>query len=199
MSNLTVDVELAGRDPISIVMPANEVVSTTLVVSGTNPSLPTLASVERINGRLSDLGIVLGNPGQVDQLASVVNAHYLAVPPANWVDMNVRVSGQLLTGNDDRTALRAVRTVRAPTLHAAQRVLGVGSTGNPLDRRAVETRLVDSLSQSIRQDRKIWQTRAAKVALYLGKTALDVIITGLVGVPLVDIARHAIVGLGRIE
>ncbi|MFI9387269.1 hypothetical protein [Kutzneria sp. NPDC052558] len=198
MTTLTLDVALAGRGPMSMALPARDVISTNLVVSETDASLPTLTSVERINGRISDFGIVLSDRGQLDQLARVVNVHYLSTPPANWVDTTVALSGRLVDNEPDWQALQAVRAVRAPTLHAADSLLRAASSGDRLARRPVETKLVDSITSAVRAEKPLWQRNGAKIALYIGKTLLDLIITQLIGVPLVDILRHAVAGIGPV-
>jgi hypothetical protein len=198
MTNLTLDVALTGRNPMSMVLPAQDVISANLVVSKTNPSLPTLTSVERINGRISDFGIVLGDQAQLDQLARIVNVHYLSTPQADWVDTTLRLSGELVAGELDQQALRAVRAVRAPTLQAADTLMRTGSSGDPLARRPAETELVDSITRVVHAEKPVWKSGGAKIALYIGKTLLDMIITQIVGVPLVDILRHAVAGIGPV-
>ncbi|MEU0792753.1 hypothetical protein ABZ342_21995 [Amycolatopsis sp. NPDC005961] len=198
MTNLTLDVALKGRNPMSMVLPAQDVISTNLVVSPTNPSLPTLTSVERINSRISDFGIVLDDRAQLDRLAKIVNVHYLSTPRANWVDTTLRLSGELVAGEPDQQALRAVRAVRAPTLHAAETLLHTESSGNPLARRPAETELVDSITSAVQAENPVWKSNGAKIALYIGKTLLDMIITQIIGVPLVDILRHAVAGIGPV-
>lgn len=198
MTNLTLDVALAGRDPVSMTLPAQDVISMNLVISETNPNLPTLTSVERINGRISDFGIVLADLTQLDQLARVVNVHYLSTLPANWVDTTVRLSGQLVTDELDRQALRAVRAVRTPTLQTADAMLRAESTGDWSARRPMEVKLVDTITGLVRAEKPVWQSNAAKIARYIGKTLLDLIITQMIGVPLMDILRHAVAGIGPV-
>ncbi|PRY40497.1 hypothetical protein [Umezawaea tangerina] len=145
MSTQTLTVQLAGRWPISLVLPADEVVVTTLVVSQTDPQLPTITSVEHINGRLGEFGVVLKDATALDQLAQAVNVQYLSTLQAN-----------------------------------------------------VETQLVDSLRDAVGRERSIWEDWPGKVARLVGKTALDVSITQLVGIPLTTIVRHALAGIERI-
>jgi hypothetical protein len=67
-------VAITNHEPVSMVIPAEGVISTTLTVSESNTSLPTLTSVERIVGRISTLGIAvaeLGDALTADELARI--------------------------------------------------------------------------------------------------------------------------------
>lgn len=198
MSHITVHVAIANHEPISMVIPAEGVISTTVTVSESNTSLPTLTSVERIVGRISTLGIAVAEPKLLEKLAAIVNAHFLTVAPANWVDTDVHIKGELLNAPSDTASFRAVQSIRPPVLNAADTILRTNPEIGGQHRREQEARFLDSLTTVIRSERSAWESWPGRVARFVGSTALAPIVTALIGVPLIDVANHALAGLGRI-
>ncbi|MFI9813711.1 hypothetical protein [Saccharothrix variisporea] len=198
MSSIKVDLAVRGRPPMSIVLPAQEVISTTLVVSNTDPSLPTLLSVERIVAKVGNLGIAVADERVLTALAAMVNEHYLAVRPNLWHDTEIRVEGEVPPKGADAESFRAVGALRAPVLHSAETIMRSGHPVGSPQRRAEETRLVDTVNATIVQQRSIWDRWPGQVAKYVAGTLLSPIITALIGVPLLDLANYALAGVNRI-
>jgi hypothetical protein len=196
MSQITVQVAIKNHEPVFMVIPAESVISTALVVSENNASLPTLTSVERIVGRVSTLGISLAEP--TAKLAKLVNAHYLLVDPTNWVDTKVCVQGELPGSSPDTESFRAVQAIRPPILEAADTILRTNPQSGGPHRREQEAQFLDSLTTVIRRERSVWESWPARVARYVATTALAPLVTALIGVPLLDVAGHALAGLNRI-
>jgi hypothetical protein len=198
MSNLKVNVTIPNHEPVSIIIPAESVISTSLVVSESNVSLPTLTSVERIVSRVGSLGISVADPASLEKLAAIVNAHYLTVSPADWVETAVPIRGELPGTPPDTKSFRAVQTIRPPILKAADTILRTNPEVGGRDRRAEEVSFLESLNSAIRCERSVWESWPARVAVYITKTTLDAIVRQLIGVPLRDVASHALAGLNRI-
>lgn len=198
MSNLKVNVAIPDHEPVSIVIPAESVISTSLVVYESNTRLPTLTSVERIVSRVGSLGIAVADPSLLEKLAAVVNAHFLTVSPADWVDTEVQIRGELPSKPPDAESFRAVQIIRPPILEAADTILRTNPEVGGGDRRAQESHFLESLNSAIRNERSVWESWPAHVAAYIAKTALSAIVTQLIGVPLLDVASHALAGLNRI-
>jgi hypothetical protein len=198
MSSIMVDLAVRGRAPMSIVLPAEEVVSTTLVVSNTDPSLPTLLSVERIVARIGTLGVAVADERFLTALAAVVNEHYLAVRPNLWHDTEIRVEGEAPSKGADADSFHAVGALRVPVLRSADTIMRSGSPVGSPQRRSEETRLLDTVNATIREQRSIWERWPGQVAKYVAGTLLSPIITALIGVPLLDVATYALAGINRI-
>ena len=198
MSHITVRVALRNHEPVSVAIPATRVISTTLVVSGSNASLPTLTSVERIVGRIATLGISVAEPVLLDKLASVVNTHFLTVEPTNWVDTEVGIRGELPGSPPDTNSFRAVQSIRSPILHGADNILRTNPDAGSPERRGKEAEFLGALTTVIKRERSVWEKWPGRVARFIASTALSPIVTALIGVPLLDIANHALGGLEQI-
>lgn len=194
MSHITVHLAIRDHEPVTIAIPAESVISTTLVTGG-NASLPTLTSVERIVGRIGTLGISVAEPPLLDKLASMVNAHFLTVDPAHWVDTEVRIAGEIPGSPPDAQSFQAVRGIRGPILHGADTILRTNPEVGSPERRGKEQEFLDSLTTVIRKERDVWESWPGRIARFVGATALGPIVTALIGVPLLDIANHALGGL----
>lgn len=176
---------------------ALDVVSTTLHVGGAPSELPTLLTVERIIGRLSDLGLALSDPEQAKKLAGVINKCFLPVAADNWVDTQVRLEVVRAGTPADLDALQAVSALRPPTLHAAGTVLAAGPDYVFGSRRANENKLVQGLEEAVEAKRGIWAQHGRSAFRFLTTTVMGVLVEHLVGIPLTDIIRTTLSGALR--
>lgn len=160
--------------------------------------MPTLTSVERIVDKLASLGIVLTESSELDRIAKLVNTHFLTVAPANWVDTSLRLNGEVVGSRPERSALDAIKAVRLPALGAASAVLMAQARGDGALQRIEETRLVDRIGRSAIEFQPVWESWPGMIASFLGRTVLEPLVTGLVGVPIIDIVRFALAGIGKI-
>jgi hypothetical protein len=185
-----------GRDLV-IPIPARDVVSTTLRVGGAPSELPTLLTVERVIGRLSDVGLALRDVEQAKKIAGLVNKRFLPVPAEAWIDAKLRLDVESAGTPDALEALQAVAALRPPALQAADSALSAGPDYAFGIRRANENRLVTGLESAVEAKRGIWMQRARAVFHYLGTTVMGVLVEHLIGVPLVDIIRTTLGGALR--
>jgi hypothetical protein len=194
MSHITVRLAVKGHQAVAVAIPAEQVISTTLV-TGSNASLPTLTSVERIIGRVGTLGISLTEPDPTRRLAALVNSHYLTVEPSNWVDTEIRLAGELPDQQLDVASFRTVQGIRPIVLQGADAILRTGTEVGSPERREKETEFYEALTTVIRGERDVWESWPGRVARFVASTALGPIVTALIGVPLLDLASHALGGL----
>ena len=178
-------------------IPAREVVSTTLHVGGAPSELPTLLTVERVIGRLSDVGLALRDIDQPKKIAGLVNKHFLPVPAERWTDAKLRLEVESAGTTDELEALQAVAALRPVTLQAADSALSAGPDYAFGLRRANENRLVTGLENAVEAKRGVWMQHARAVFRYLGTTVMGVLVEHLIGVPLADIVRTTLGGALR--
>jgi hypothetical protein len=187
--------DVTNSRPLTLSVPAADVISTALIVSAAESEVPTLASVERIVGRLSSMALVLDAESELSRIASMVNSQFLPVRPSEWNDAHLSLDVNLTRGDDVRT-LSAIAALRNPTLLASDEIMMAEQRHDVIARREQETALVDTICGAVRADREIWERRAMAAGLFVGKTVLSVLITQLVGIPLADIVRTAVKGFG---
>ena len=178
-------------------IPARAVVSTTLHVGGPPSDLPTLLTVERVIGRLADVGLALLDTGQAKKIAGLVNKHFIPMPAERWTDAKLRLEVESAGSSDSLEALQAVAALRPPTLQAADSALSAGPDYAFGIRRANENRLVTGLENAVEARRGVWMQRARTVFHYLGTTVMGVLVEHLIGIPLADIIRTTLVGALR--
>lgn len=180
-----------------IPIPATEVVSTTLHVGGPPSELPTLLTVERVIGRLSDLGLVLRDQAQAREIASLVNKSFLPVPADEWADVPLRLEVLSPGTPAEVEALQAVSALRPPTLYAADTALAAGPDYAFGQRRTNENRLVHGLEEAVESKRGTWERHHRAALRFLGKTVMTVVVEQLLGIPMVDIIRTTVTGALR--
>jgi hypothetical protein len=181
---------------LTIPIPADEVVMTTLVVTAEVKELPTLTSVERIVGKLASVGLVLADPSQNDDIARLINKKFLPVRQDNWKDQDLRIRAERADGPGAPEALRAVAALRVPVLSAASTALSAGGAYGQHERRANEIRLVDDMTSAVTRRKSVWVQYAPVAATFIAKTVLDELVKQLIGIPISDLIRSTIKGAG---
>jgi hypothetical protein len=183
----------------SLVIPvsASDVIETTLTITSEAMSLPTLASVERVIGRLASVGLVLADDEEANRIAHLVNKKFLPIAQEKWKDQELRLHAMLADGPGGPESLRAVADIRAPVVVAAESALVAGGAYGPAERRANENRLIDTVTEAAVRHRPTWLKYGTIAAGYLGKTVMSSIVTQLTGIPLSNVIRSAIRDTGR--
>jgi hypothetical protein len=182
---------------LTIPVAASDVIETTLIITSDAMSLPTLASVERVIGRLSSVGLVLADAEEANRIAHMVNKKFLPVEQEKWKDQELRLHAMRADGEGGPEALRAVGDIRAPVVSAAESRLAAGGAYGPAERRLNENRLVDSVTQATVKNKSTWLKYGAIAAGYLGKTVIHSMVEQLIGIPISDMIRSAVKDTGR--
>jgi hypothetical protein len=186
------------QSALTVPVPALEVVTTTLVVASEVKELPTLSSVEKIIGRLSNLGLVLASTAESEHIAHLINKKFLPVPADKWKDQDLRLDVERADGQGAPEALRAVAALRTPVLAAANTALVAGGSYGSVERRANEIRLVDEMSAALTHRKPVWLKYGSVAAIFIGKTVLDQLTRQLIGIPISDIVRSTLKGAERL-
>jgi hypothetical protein len=177
---------------LTIPVVASDVVETTLTIASDARSLPTLASVERVIGRLASVGLVLADAEEANRIAHLVNKKFLSVEQEKWNDQELRLHAMRADGDGAPESLRAVADLRPPVVGAAENVLAAGGAYGPAERRLNENRLVDSVTQAAFKHESTWLKYGTIAAGYLGKTVMSSIVDQLIGIPISDMLRSAV-------
>lgn len=182
---------------LAIPVAAPDVIETTLTITSDATSLPTLASVERVIGRLASVGLVLADAEEANQIARLINKKFLPVEQEKWKDQELRLHVMRADGAGAPESLRAVADLRAPVVSAAESVLTAGGAYGPAEQRLNENRLVDSVTHSVVKHKPTWLKYGAIATGYLGKTVMTSIVNQLIGIPISDMIRSAVRDTGR--
>jgi hypothetical protein len=177
---------------LAIPVAASDVIETTLTITSDATSLPTLTSVERVIGRLANVGLVLADAKEANQIARLVNKKFLPIEQEKWKDQELRLRAMRADGDGAPESLRAVADLRMPVVDAAESVLTAGGAYGTAERRLNENRLVDSVTQSAVKHKSTWLKYGAIATGYLGKTVMDSIVDQLIGIPMSDMIRSAV-------
>lgn len=196
MANLLVSAVIGRDRSVDLVIPTQEVLSTSLHISDRLRQVPTLISVENVNSRLASLGLVLRDERQLDVIARTINKRFLAVPIAEWRDVSLKVATEQLLP-DYQPLLGAVNAVREPTLAGARRILDAELQGDIVRRRQDEDVLVGDVTSAVRASRSVWQSGLKTALSIVGRTVLSTLTTSLIGVPLADVIHQALGGVSR--
>lgn len=197
MSTLTIAaVDARAQREFRLLLAAPEIVVTSFVPAQRHEHalVPTLASVERVVGSLARVGLALAREDELAKIASVINSHFLRVPADRWCDAALAVNVHLLQGSASVEAAGAVAGLRVPTLDAVSPILLAEARRNARQRREAEGQLVEALSTSVCDNRRVWEERSALAFRLIGRTVLSGLAAQLIGVPLADLIRTGVRG-----
>jgi hypothetical protein len=180
-----------------IPVPASDLIETKLSITNDSVTLPTLASVERVIGRLASIGLVLADDEEINRIAHLVNKKFLPFEQEKWKDQELRLHAISADGDGGPESLRAVADLRLPVVGAAESALAAGGAYGPAERRLIENRLVDNVTQAAVKHRSTWLKYGTIASGYLGKTVLKSIVDNLVGIRISDMIRSAVKDTGR--
>jgi len=188
-----------GLQPaLTIPVPAQDVVVTTLVVTSDLKELPTLSSVEQIIGRISSLGLVLADSRECDRIAHLINKEFLPISHEDWKDKDLPLHVERADGPGAPEALRAIRALRVPVLAATHNALTAGGAYGPVEQRANEIRLVDDMSTALLRRKPVWLQYGTLATAFIGRTVLDQLVQQIIGVPISDLIRSTLKGAERL-
>jgi hypothetical protein len=197
MTNLYVTAKLPRRDEVRLVLPAELTVATTLRLSPRARDIPTLLSVERIIGKLAEVGIVLADSKSINSIAGAINKQFLVVPREAWKDCELKIGAETVPGDENQEGLKAVEALRRPSLAAAEAVMVADSQNSEIAVREQENLLATSLTAAVMRHRPVWQKYAPLVFSLVAKTALGAMTHQLLAVPLTDVIQQALGGVTR--
>lgn len=197
MVNIIIDARLSHLRHNSIIIPAQDVISTNLVVTPRLKSVPTLVSVEHIIGRLGGVGLIPARHQDTIKLAELVNSQFLAVSESAWREARVVLDVQRCDDEQSSEALRAVNALRPPTLASANAIVQAEARGMPGDVRRDEDQFVRSVGAAAVREKSTWDRFGKTILTIVATTALDALSSQLVGVPIISIAQKALAGFGQ--
>jgi len=173
-----------GLQPaLTIPVPAQDVVVTTLVVTSDLKELPTLSSVEQIIGRISSLGLVLADSRECDRIAHLINKEFLPISHEDWKDKDLPLHVERADGPGAPEALRAIRALRVPVLAATHNALTAGGAYGPVEQ--------------LRR-KPVWLQYGTLATAFIGRTVLDQLVQQIIGVPISDLIRSTLKGAERL-
>lgn len=182
---------------LAIPVAASDVIETTLTISSDVTSLPTLASVERVIGCLANVGLVLADAEEANQIARMVNKKFLPVEQDKWRDQELRLRAMRADSDGAPESLRAVADLRLPVVGAAESALTAGGAYGAAERRLNENRLVDNVTESAVKHKSTWLKYGTIATEFLGRTVMDRIVDQLIGIPISAMIRSAVRNTGR--
>ncbi len=197
MVNIIIDARLSHLRRNSIIIPAQDVISTNLVVTPRLKSIPTLVSVEHILGRLGGVGLIPAHHQDAIKLAELVNSQFLAVSESAWREARVMLDVQRCDDEQSSEALRAVNALRDPTLASADAIVQAEARGMPGEVRRNEDQFVRSVGAAAVREKSTWARFGKTILTIAGTTVLGTLSTQLVGVPIISIAHKALAGFGQ--
>jgi hypothetical protein len=175
-----------GRADFSVTAPLSELVVTSFVPASEPSAVPTLASVERVNGLLAQMELALADRSALTAIAQLLTQHYVLVPQARWEDGLLDLDVVAPAGDEERAGLTAVDAVRTPILTAAPEI---ERCEDPLERHTAEAALADRII-SVARGHAVRRSLGAS-ATFFSRTVLETLVAQLVGIPLSNILRAA--------
>lgn len=145
--------------------------------------LPTLISVERIIAKVNRSGFSLVDERSKLVISDHLNTNYISQSSTCWVSSSLRLMTSVMKTRADQEVGEFVGALRRPLLPGAEQFNRACINPDP----DAVPRLADSLLQTTRSSltpyRPTWIRRAADVGTFIGRCALEGIISTIFGAP----------------
>lgn len=168
----------------SNMIPVNpfELIETTLTITPTSTSIPTLISVENIVKRINDVGLELSSADELLKIAGLVNNEYISRPTHEWVDQKIilHVNRRSLP----RESYMEFDRMRGVVTQAAHTIAQAEACGDEQLVQACRQHTKHELQSIVKEKPSWWQEHGGEILKFAVTGMVGLLISSVIGLPL---------------
>jgi len=187
MSKLIVTLNTDGGQ-FNILIDAENVIETSLVIFPDHANLPTLISVERVIEKINDSGFELLNFDETSKIASLMTSYYLPNLKGTWTDQLLTIKGNTLSLNKQQ--YQEVQKVRQSVIDNTVKIMK--DHNNVAVIKQNQDNIAINIIDSVKKQPSWWDKNKGDIFKFCLTTTLSVLINSVIGIPLGHIVSSAI-------
>lgn len=145
--------------------------------------MPTLIATERVIERINGTGFALPDEQGKHAIAEILNKCFIPIPEDRWQSTKLDLRAEVMATEVQQRVGNFVQSMRSPLLPGALQYVGASQSGDPDALPKLADALYTQTRQTLAPQRSVWQDCGPRIARFVGKCALEGIVSTIFGAP----------------